>query len=48
MSAEILFDRRGEWGVVTLNRPDALNALTWDMVKRLRAQLIEWERSPVV
>ncbi len=48
MSGEILFDRRGEWGVVTLSRPDALNALTWDMVKRLRAQLLEWERSAAV
>jgi enoyl-CoA hydratase/carnithine racemase len=48
MSAEIEFSRIHEWGVVTLNRPDALNALTWDMVKRLRAQLIEWERSASV
>lgn len=48
MSGEILFDRRGEWGVVTLNRPEALNALTWGMVKLLRAQLIEWERSAAV
>ncbi len=48
MSADIVFERRGEWGVVTLNRPDALNALTWDMVKRLRAQLIDWERDAAV
>ncbi len=44
MNADILFSRINEWGVVTLNRPDALNALTWDMVKALRAQLIAWER----
>jgi enoyl-CoA hydratase/carnithine racemase len=48
VNGEILFDRRGQWGVVTLNRPDALNALTWDMCKRLRAQLVEWERSAAV
>jgi len=48
VSGDILFDRRGEWGVVTLNRPEALNALTWDMVKRLRVQLVEWERSAAV
>jgi enoyl-CoA hydratase/carnithine racemase len=48
VSGDILFDRRGEWGVVTLNRPEALNALTWGMVKLLRAQLIEWERSAAV
>lgn len=42
MTADILFDRKGDWGVVTLNRPQALNALTWDMVKAFRAQLAEW------
>jgi enoyl-CoA hydratase/carnithine racemase len=44
MTSDILFDRAGEWGVITLNRPEALNALTWDMVKAFRARLIEWER----
>jgi enoyl-CoA hydratase/carnithine racemase len=48
VSADIHFSRRGEWGVVTLDRPDALNALTWDMVRAMRAQLIEWERSAAV
>jgi enoyl-CoA hydratase/carnithine racemase len=48
MGDEILFDAVGDWGVITLNRPDALNALTWDMVKAMRAKLIEWERSPAV
>ena len=48
MGEEIEFDIVGEFGVVTLNRPDALNALTWDMCKRFRAKLIEWERSPEV
>ncbi len=42
MTTDILFDRVGDWGVVTLNREKALNALTWDMVKAMRAQLIEW------
>jgi enoyl-CoA hydratase/carnithine racemase len=44
MTSDILFSRIGPWGVVTLNRPQALNALTWDMVKRFRAQLTAWER----
>jgi enoyl-CoA hydratase/carnithine racemase len=39
---DILFEQTGEWGVVTLNRPQALNALTWDMVKAMRAQLTAW------
>ncbi len=48
MSADILFEKINDWGVITLNRPDQLNALSFDMVKRMRAQLIEWERSPAV
>jgi enoyl-CoA hydratase/carnithine racemase len=48
MTDEILFDHINDWGVVTLNRPEALNALTWDMVKAFRAMMIEWERSPSI
>jgi len=39
---DILFKQTGAWGVITLNREKALNALTWDMVKAMRAQLIVW------
>ncbi len=42
MTEQILFDREGDWGVVTLNNEAALNALNWDMVKAMRAQLTEW------
>lgn len=42
MTTQILFDRTGDWGVITLNNEKALNALNWDMVKAMRAQLIEW------
>lgn len=42
MTAEILFEKSGDWGVVTLNNEKALNALGWDMVKAMRAQLINW------
>jgi 3-hydroxyisobutyryl-CoA hydrolase len=42
MTSDILFEQTGAWGVVTLNREKALNALTWDMVKAMRAQLIAW------
>lgn len=48
MAGDILFTQAGDWGVITLNRPEALNALTWDMVTAMRAKLIEWERSPAV
>jgi enoyl-CoA hydratase len=39
---EILFDRRGTAGLVTLNRPQALNAVTLGMVRALTRQLAEW------
>jgi enoyl-CoA hydratase len=42
VTADILFSRRGAAGVVTLNRPKALNAVTHGMVKALRAQLEAW------
>ncbi|MEM9496168.1 MAG: enoyl-CoA hydratase/isomerase family protein [Pseudomonadota bacterium] len=42
MTSDILFEKAGAWGVVTLNRPKALNALSWDMVKAMHAQLLDW------
>ena len=42
MDDEILFSRRGAAGLVTLNRPKALNAVTHGMVHALRAQLEAW------
>jgi enoyl-CoA hydratase len=45
---EILFDCRGTAGLVTLNRPQALNAVTLNMVRALRRQLDEWRRDPSV
>ena len=46
--AEILCERRGAAGVVTLNRPRALNALTLGMVRAMRAALDAWEKDPAV
>ena len=45
---EILFDRRGAAGLVTLNRPQALNAVTLAMVRALARQLGEWATDPAV
>ncbi len=39
---DILFERRGAAGIVTLNRPKALNAVTHAMALALRAQLGRW------
>lgn len=40
--AEILFEERGAVGLVILNRPKALNALTRGMCTALHAKLKEW------
>jgi enoyl-CoA hydratase len=45
---EILFERRGAAGIVTLNRPQALNAVTVTMVRALRVQLDAWRDDPAV
>lgn len=44
----ILFERRGAAGVVTLNRPKALNAVTHGMVRALRAELDRWANDPAI
>jgi enoyl-CoA hydratase/carnithine racemase len=48
MTAEILFERRGTAGLITLNRPHALNAVTHAIVRSLTQMLDEWERDPAV
>jgi enoyl-CoA hydratase len=40
--AEILFERRGKLGLITLNRPKTLNALTHEMLMWLEHQLVLW------
>lgn len=40
---QIRFERQGKAGIVTLTRPNALNALTHRMVKALSAALTAWE-----
>ena len=45
---EILFERRGAAGLVTLNRPKALNAVTHGMVRALSAQLEAWANDDAV
>jgi enoyl-CoA hydratase len=38
----VRFERRGHAGVITLDRPEALNALTLDMIRAMRARLVAW------
>jgi len=46
--AEVLFEKRGNIGLITLNRPKALNSLTHGMCVAIKAQLDEWKISPSV
>ncbi|MFJ4210827.1 enoyl-CoA hydratase/isomerase family protein [Paenarthrobacter sp. NPDC089675] len=39
---DVLFERRGHLGIVTLNRPRAVNALNAGMVKAMLQQLAAW------
>jgi enoyl-CoA hydratase len=48
MDPEILFETRGAAGLITLNRPKALNALNLAMVSAMRAQLKTWAADPAV
>ncbi|MET0606282.1 MAG: enoyl-CoA hydratase/isomerase family protein [Beijerinckiaceae bacterium] len=45
---EIICEKRGAAGVVTLNRPHALNALTHGMVRVLAPALAAWSSDPSV
>lgn len=43
MSDEVLFNQEGSLGVITLNRPKALNALTLNMILNMQRQLSLWK-----
>ena len=45
---DVLFEKRGRVGLITLNRPKALNALTLDMVDAMQAQLTAWRTDAAV
>ncbi|XP_062862481.1 3-hydroxyisobutyryl-CoA hydrolase, mitochondrial [Trichomycterus rosablanca] len=44
--AEVLLERVGNAGVITLNRPKTLNALNLSMVRHIYPQLKKWENDP--
>jgi enoyl-CoA hydratase/carnithine racemase len=46
--SEIIAERRGNAGLITLNRPKALNALSLAMVRELLATLLAWQGDPAV
>ena len=48
LKSDILVERRGSAGLITLDRPKALNALTLQMVRDLAATLRAWRDDPTV
>ncbi|HXW72782.1 MAG TPA: enoyl-CoA hydratase/isomerase family protein [Methylocella sp.] len=48
MEAEVICQRTGSSGVITLNRPKALNALTLSMVRLITKALEDWRHEPAV
>ena len=48
MVTDILMERRGGAGLLTLNRPKALNALSLEMIRQLTGVLISWRNDPDV
>jgi enoyl-CoA hydratase/carnithine racemase len=46
--AEILFEVKDGLGVITLNRPKALNALTYGMILELERVIPGWEEDPAI
>lgn len=47
-NADILFEAQGALGLITLNRPKALNALTLDMIHAMAERLGEWAEDPEI
>jgi enoyl-CoA hydratase len=48
MTDEVLIRREGAAGFLSLNRPQAIHALTLDMVHAMTAALLEWRDDPEV
>nr|XP_037857772.1 3-hydroxyisobutyryl-CoA hydrolase, mitochondrial isoform X5 [Chlorocebus sabaeus] len=43
---DVLLEKKGCAGVITLNRPKFLNALTLNMIRQIYSQLKKWEQDP--
>ena len=46
--AEVLFRVENGLGIMTLNRPKALNSLTMGMIREMERVIPEWEKDPAV
>jgi enoyl-CoA hydratase len=47
-TGDVLFERAGPLGLITLNRPQALNAVTLAMIRELAATFDRWEKDKAV
>ena len=47
-AAELLIREQGRAGLLTLNRPKALNALTHGMIKAMEAHYLKWAATPKI
>ncbi|NWR70685.1 HIBCH protein, partial [Centropus unirufus] len=45
-TAEVFLEKRGVAGIITLNRPKALNALNISMIRQIYPQIKTWEQDP--
>ncbi|NXC38520.1 HIBCH protein, partial [Penelope pileata] len=45
-AAEVLLEKKGGAGIITLNRPKVLNALTFSMIQQIYPQIKTWEQDP--
>lgn len=43
MTTDVLFSQKKQLGIITLNRPQALNALTLPMIQAIQQQLHLWQ-----
>ena len=48
MTTDILFERRHHLGLITLARPQALNALNLPMILALQQQLLQWQADSAI
>lgn len=48
MSSQILTEQVGQVGLIILNRPEKLNALTMEMYDGLDSHLIQWQSDPTI
>ena len=48
LTADLIVEQSGPVGMITLNRPGALNALSLDMVRGITAALLAWRGDPTV